>query len=170
MEFSVFIYFYIISWIPIKFVNRQESVTILRDTAEDITVCSITCVQRAAIPCHSWEQNLGLLVNLPLPGHTDSPFLHNCWLWAWSLLSLCQVREVQWTAVVRAMALKEVCHGFQRRNFSSLVFWILNDRSKIAFYLNLCFEFLFMIISEFSHEYAIIMSQTSATSWQVRKQ
>lgn len=166
MDFSVFIHFYIISWIPIKFVNRQGSIIILRDTAEDIAVCSITCVQRAATPCQSWEHNLGLLVNLPLPGHTDSPFLHNCWLWAWSLLSLCQVREMQWTEVVRAMALKEVCHGFQRRIFSSLC----SESWMNPFYLNLCFEFLFMIISELSHEYAIITSQTSATSWQVRKQ
>lgn len=44
------------------------------------------------------------------------------------------------------------------------VFRILNDRFKIAFFLNLCCEFLFMIINEFSHEYAIIMSQTPAIS------
>lgn len=37
------------------------------------------------------------------------------------------------------------------------VFRILNDSFKIAFFLNLCCEFLFMIINEFSHEYAIII-------------
>lgn len=72
-------------------------------------------------------------------------------LCAWSLFSLSQVREKQRTKEVRTMSLeKETLQKISEKEFFFLVFWILNDRFKIAFCLIYVVTF-FLWLSISSH-------------------